>query len=187
MATSPKLYARLPHAYGIATDAHEHLQLIISAESEANEKAWEYVYGAILHQGTPFPAAVPFLADLIEFVQTHPDHPAAPEIAEFIAGIAEAITGARMTMGALRLSAPSDFEERLFALAWQEADDENDFWDAALSWTLLHCAQQIPQAILALQIVKDQTDYMASKSAVEALDELDAATAVLNGQDLETN
>jgi len=90
-------------------------------------------------------------------------------------------------MGALRLSAPSDFEERLFALAWQEADDENDFWDAALSWTLLHCAQQIPQAILALQIVKDQTDYMASKSAVEALDELDAATAVLNGQDLETN
>jgi hypothetical protein len=118
---------------------------------------------------------------------THPDHPAAPEIAEFIAGIAEAIAGARMTMGALRLSVPSDFEERLFALAWQEADDGNDFWDAALGWTLLNCAQQIPQAILALQIAKDQTDYMASKAAVEALDELDAATAVLDEQDLETN
>ncbi|WP_019010855.1 hypothetical protein [Deinococcus aquatilis] len=101
------------------------------------------------------------------------------EIAQFIAGIAQALKDAALTMDILRLNVPGDIDEQLRALA--EAEGE-EFWDAALCWTLLHCAEQVPQARAALQPLKAHLDDAVSRAAVEALDDLAAAEAVLNGR-----
>lgn len=54
-------WARLFHAYGVASDTPGHLRGLVSADDAAFDAGLDHLYGAVLHQGTVYPATVPAL------------------------------------------------------------------------------------------------------------------------------
>ncbi|MFI2487684.1 hypothetical protein ACH47X_12275 [Promicromonospora kroppenstedtii] len=65
MTTTPLVdevdWARLFHAYGVASDTPGHLRGLVSADDAAFEAGLDHLYGAVLHQGTVYPATAPAL------------------------------------------------------------------------------------------------------------------------------
>lgn len=49
-------WSRLFHAYAAATDTPAHLRALLSGNEQEREDALEHLYGAVLHQGTVYPA-----------------------------------------------------------------------------------------------------------------------------------
>lgn len=66
-------WSRTFHVYGLGTDAPGHLTALLSDDEGARSKALGYLYGALLHQDTLYPATVP----AARFVAAVLDHPAA--------------------------------------------------------------------------------------------------------------
>lgn len=61
-------WSRAFHAYGPGTDAPEHLTALLSEDEGQRSKALDYLYSALLHQGTVYPATPPavlYAADLL--------------------------------------------------------------------------------------------------------------------------
>ncbi|GAB3165090.1 hypothetical protein GCM10027059_22260 [Myceligenerans halotolerans] len=54
-------WARLSHAYGIATDTPENLHALVRDDNADFAYALDFLYGAVLHQGTVYPATGPSL------------------------------------------------------------------------------------------------------------------------------
>ena len=54
-------WARLFHAYGVASDTPGHLRGLTSADDAAFDAGLDHLYGAVLHQGTVYPATAPAL------------------------------------------------------------------------------------------------------------------------------
>jgi hypothetical protein len=54
-------WSRLFHAYGVASDTARHLQGLLSDDDAAFDAALDHLHGAVLHQGTVYPATVPSL------------------------------------------------------------------------------------------------------------------------------
>ncbi len=55
----------LRHAYGPASDAPAHLLALVSGDSEKCSRAVAYFHTAMLHQGSVYPAALPFIKILV--------------------------------------------------------------------------------------------------------------------------
>lgn len=80
-------WSRTFHAYGLGTDVPGHLTALLSEDAGARSKALGYLYSALLHQGTFYPATVP----AVRFAAALLDHPAAdPRTAGPSAGTPEA-------------------------------------------------------------------------------------------------
>lgn len=54
-------WSRLFHAYGVASDTQRHLHALVSDDDAAFDEALDHLFGAVLHQGTVYPATVPSL------------------------------------------------------------------------------------------------------------------------------
>jgi hypothetical protein len=54
-------WSRLFHAYGVASDTARHLPGLVSDDDTAFDEALDHLHGAVLHQGTVYPATVPSL------------------------------------------------------------------------------------------------------------------------------
>ncbi|MFD7307281.1 hypothetical protein [Promicromonospora sp. NPDC059942] len=54
-------WSRLFHAYGVAADTSRHLQGLVSDDDAAFADGLDHLHGAVLHQGTVYPATVPSL------------------------------------------------------------------------------------------------------------------------------
>lgn len=54
-------WSRLFHAYGVASDTSRHLRALVSDDEAAFGAAVDHLFGAVLHQGTVYPATVPAL------------------------------------------------------------------------------------------------------------------------------
>jgi hypothetical protein len=54
-------WSRLFHAYGVASDTARHLPGLVSDDDAAFDEALDHLHGAVLHQGTVYPATVPSL------------------------------------------------------------------------------------------------------------------------------
>ena len=54
-------WSRLFHAYGVASDTSPHLHALVSDDDAAFGAAVDHLFGAVLHQGTVYPATVPSL------------------------------------------------------------------------------------------------------------------------------
>ncbi|WP_020015492.1 hypothetical protein [Promicromonospora sukumoe] len=65
MTTTPLVdevdWARLFHAYGVTSDTPGHLRGLVSADDAAFGAGLDHLYGAVLHQGTVYPATAPAL------------------------------------------------------------------------------------------------------------------------------
>lgn len=54
-------WSRSFHAYGVASDTSRHLHALVSDDDAAFGAAVDHLFGAVLHQGTVYPATVPSL------------------------------------------------------------------------------------------------------------------------------
>ncbi|MGI5191657.1 hypothetical protein ACQEVI_26185 [Promicromonospora sp. CA-289599] len=54
-------WSRLFHAYGVASDTAQHLQGLLSDDDAAFGEGLDHLHGAVLHQGTVYPATAPSL------------------------------------------------------------------------------------------------------------------------------
>lgn len=54
-------WSRLSHAYAVADDTPEHLRALVREDDDAYAAALDHLYGAVLHQGTVYPATGPAL------------------------------------------------------------------------------------------------------------------------------
>src|SRR3569833_377856 len=89
-------WSRISHAYGPATDAPAKLRAFLYGDADAREASMQYLWGSILHQGTPCHATplvalgiVGFLADeRIDEVPSTRVH-----LIEFLASVAQVIVG----------------------------------------------------------------------------------------------
>ncbi|MFD6138785.1 hypothetical protein [Promicromonospora sp. NPDC060271] len=54
-------WSRLFHAYGVTSDTPRHLHALVSDDEAAFGNALDHLHGAVLHQGTVYPATVPAL------------------------------------------------------------------------------------------------------------------------------
>lgn len=62
-------WSALHHAYGPADDVPELLRALLSTDDEIRGRAWEALYGNVVHQGTVWeatPHVVPFLIEILE-------------------------------------------------------------------------------------------------------------------------
>jgi hypothetical protein len=58
MASQPH-WSDLYHAYGVATDTPRHLAALVDQDVQAREAALVHLFGAVIHQGTPWSATAP--------------------------------------------------------------------------------------------------------------------------------
>lgn len=54
-------WSRMFHAYGVASDTSRHLRALVSDDDAAFGAAVDHLFGAVLHQGTVYPATAPAL------------------------------------------------------------------------------------------------------------------------------
>ena len=62
-------WSALHHAYGPADDVPELLRALLSTDDEIRRRAWDALYGNVVHQGTVWevtPHVVPFLIEILE-------------------------------------------------------------------------------------------------------------------------
>jgi hypothetical protein len=61
-------WTELHHAYGTAEDVPAHLHAIEFGDEEAQTEAFDFLYGAVLHQGTIYPATTRVVEHLIDLL-----------------------------------------------------------------------------------------------------------------------
>jgi hypothetical protein len=80
-------WAALDHAYGPADDVPDLLRALLSEDEEARRRAWQTLYGNVIHQGTVWevtPHVVPFLIEMLEG-----DAPEPARVLRYLAALAE--------------------------------------------------------------------------------------------------
>ncbi len=83
----------LAHAYHGAWEAPEKLKVFLAPDSseESLDKAVDWLWGSILHQGSIYSASIPVLWILIDLIATKPEHPAAASILYAVQTIANSL------------------------------------------------------------------------------------------------
>ncbi|WP_406264186.1 hypothetical protein OH779_13780 [Actinacidiphila glaucinigra] len=129
-------WARLFHAYGAATDTPRHLAALRAGRESEVAAALEHLNGAIVHQGTPWPATPPAVRQVAELLAG--EHPAGARSAllGFLRYAAEAAPGPAEAEECRARAFPADgaaidaWEE-----AWANADEEEQeaLWDGEMA------------------------------------------------------
>ncbi|CAM2847215.1 HEAT repeat-containing protein [Prescottella defluvii] len=150
-------WARLFHAYAVATDTPAHLAALVGADETAFSTAMEHLYSAVLHQGTIYPATVPAVAaaaQAVSFWSGDADPRTAsvrlPALVDFLEAAGESLTlaGELFEDGVVP---PSAEEEREFfeALASDDEEESAEAWESPVAGVLM---------ALAVPALREQTD-----------------------------
>ncbi|WP_432994900.1 hypothetical protein [Dactylosporangium sp. CA-233914] len=117
-------YAKLLHAYGRATDTPGHLAALAGGDAAARQAAFSHLWGAIIHQGTPWTATAP-VAVVVAGLVGDPRLAAGDRanLLNFLAAVAEA---GRSFGGDLGQLAPPDGYDVDAALAEVLADPDDE-------------------------------------------------------------
>ncbi|SDE47214.1 hypothetical protein [Rhodococcus tukisamuensis] len=141
---------RLFHAYAVATDTPAHLDALVAADETAFSTAMEHLYGAVLHQGTIYPATAPAVAAVaqsVSFWSADADRKTAsarlPALVDFLDAAGDSLT----LVGELfadegEVVSPSDEEEREFfeALASDDEEESEEAWASPVAGVLMALA-----------------------------------------------
>ncbi|KOX15409.1 hypothetical protein [Nocardiopsis sp. NRRL B-16309] len=183
------------HAYGVSGDAPGRLSGLLADDPDTLTRSLDYLYSAMLHQGTLYPATVPtvlFVAGLLERPDTGRPHPEAGAGREplraallgFLRDTAEsaAIPGTDAELAERARLSPSERDRVLGAI---RADDEQ-VWEEpaleALTWqAVVDLRAAAPVLRDAVQPLLTCPDALLRSRAVEAA----AAVAALGGLDLD--
>ncbi|GAB2640621.1 hypothetical protein ABI214_00060 [Prescottella soli] len=143
-------WARLFHAYGVAMDTPAHLEALVGADATAFSTAMEHLYGAVLHQGTIYPATGPAIAAVaraVSFWSGDADQKTAsarlPVLVEFLDAAGDSLTLAgKLLASEGEIVPPSGEEEReLFeALASDDEEESEEAWASPVAGALMALA-----------------------------------------------
>ncbi|WP_304454553.1 hypothetical protein [Nocardiopsis sp. YSL2] len=183
------------HAYGASGDAPGRLSGLLADDPDTLTRSLDYLYSAMLHQGTLFPATVPtvlFVAGLLERPgagRPHPDAGAGPEplraaLLGFLRDTAESAAAGRTRAGRAeraRLS-PAERERALGAIGAEDGGVGQEAAREALTrQAVLDLRAAAPVLRDAVQPLLTCPDALLRSRAVEAA----AAVAALGGLDLD--
>lgn len=141
---------RLFHAYAVAMDTPAHLAALVAADETAFSTAMEHLYGAVLHQGTVYPATAPAVAAVaqaVSFWSADADRETASTRLPALVGFLDA-AGDSLTLAGQLLEVegevvpPSDEEAREFfdALASDDEDVSEEAWASPVADVLMALA-----------------------------------------------
>lgn len=130
-------WSRLFHAYGVASDTSRHLHDLVSDDDAAFDKALDHLHGAVLHQGTVYPATVPSLRVVAGMLhdpalRRHDEHGRSrlASLLEWIDAVGDSASWHEATR-ASDAAEPTDEEIDAFYRAM--AEDEDSVWDSELN------------------------------------------------------
>lgn len=141
---------RLFHAYAVATDTPAHLEALVGADGTAFSAAIEHLDGAVLHQGTIYPATAPAVAVVAQAVSfwsggTDPETAAArlPALVNFLDAAGDSLTLAgELFADEDEVVPPSDEEAREFfeVLASDDEEELEEAWESPVAGVLMTLA-----------------------------------------------
>jgi hypothetical protein len=76
----------LHHAYGPADDVPIHLRLLLSPDKEVEWSGWQFLYEAVLHQGSVYPATVAIIPILLQML-AHGEPPSRDNVMSYFLSI----------------------------------------------------------------------------------------------------
>lgn len=140
-------WSRLHHAYGRATDTPGHLRALLREDRESRKQAMSHLWGAIIHQGTPWTATGPValvVAGLLADERIDRGEPVRANLLSFLVSVAEAPEHAGLSIEELESMAAVDIQPFL-----DSGDDEALYGneDAANSFyarAILGCIRVAP-------------------------------------------
>lgn len=164
---------RLLHAYGLATDAPAHLEALTGTDGDAIAKASYYLYSAIIHQGTPWPATGPVVAYVCSLVERDAlSVTAGPAVLGFLDEVLDAVELGKAEGGVEWLQAqvaasPFDLDsamEELRQLSEEEVEDaiealfgEDDFANLVMYSAFLGILDQEPAIRAAREVLTESS------------------------------
>ncbi|MCL2532875.1 MAG: hypothetical protein FWE39_01815 [Nocardiaceae bacterium] len=141
---------RLFHAYGVATDTPAHTEALMGVDETAFSNAMEHLYGAVLHQGTIYPATAPAVsavAQAVSFWSGNVDQKTAsarvPALVGFLDAAGESLALAEEMLADQSEDAPpSNEEEREFfeALSSDDEEEAEEAWESPVPDVLMALA-----------------------------------------------
>ncbi|HWS90514.1 MAG TPA: hypothetical protein VN282_26335 [Pyrinomonadaceae bacterium] len=150
-------WSRLHHAYGRATDTPGHLRALLKEDAEGRKQAFDHLWSAIIHQGTPWTATGPvalFIAGLLrDETRARRVGPIRADLFEFLLGVAH-LAGLWEEEAAELERTEASHGQDLDALI--DAGDDETLYDgttgeAAYARALLGCVRAAP-ALMAVML-----------------------------------
>ncbi|MER7277313.1 hypothetical protein ABT369_22995 [Dactylosporangium sp. NPDC000244] len=163
-------YGMLLHAYGRAEDTPGHLAALTGGDEAARGAAMQHLWGAIIHQGTPWIATPPAAATVAELLPDVPDPALRANLLNFLAAVAEA---AQPTLDLTEFAAWEDVEAAVNA-AIEEDDDEAIYGDellgnAVYARAIAGCREAVPAILAAAQAALSDPDPGVRAAAGHAI------------------
>jgi len=149
-------WSRLHHAYGRATDTPGHLRALLEEEAERRKKAFDHLWSAIIHQGTPWTATGPvalFIAGLLgDETLARRVRPIRADLFEFLLSVAH-LAGLWEEEAAALERTEADHGHDLDALI--DAGDDDALYDestgeAFYARALLGCVRAAPALVAVM-------------------------------------
>lgn len=183
-------WSEVCHAYGSASDTPRHLANLLSREDEAHAAALDYLWGAVLHQGTVYsatgPAALAIASMLADprldsavtrrLAEAVPAQPLRASLLDFLAAVGESCRFDLSAEHLEKMAAPRDNYVEQIATALQKGT-WSDEWpnsstqvamDAIAARSILGCRRVLPNLFLAVVPHLDDTDPQVRLSAINA-------------------
>lgn len=191
-------WTRTFHAYGSGADTPAHLALLLDGDAEGRTRALGHLYGALVHQGTVYPATVPaalFVAGILgrpalDAPTAHAFGDAAPAplrrvLLGFLTDAAEgALPGATGEAATAGPPAPAELDRVYAALGSDDEDEAVQVWEEPVVDALMRGAcddmrAAAPALYASVHPCLTHADPGTRMRAVEAA----TAAAVLGGLD----
>ncbi|WP_433087966.1 hypothetical protein ACQP1P_18755 [Dactylosporangium sp. CA-052675] len=163
-------YGMLLHAYSRAEDTPGHLAALTGDDEAARGAAMRHLWGAVIHQGTPWIATPPAAATVAEILPGVPDPALRANLLNFLAAVAEAAQPALDLTG---FAAWEDVEAAVTA-AIEEDDDEAIYGDellgnAVYARAIAGCRAVVPAILAAAQAALSDPDPGVRAAAGHAI------------------
>lgn len=130
-------WSHLFHAYGVATDTPGYLRSLATDDTDAQEVALDHLIGAVLHQGTVYPATAPVLRIVSALVGReelrHRRHDGTPMLAGVLMWIDAVGESAGWHEAGDEPEAPTPTEEEIADCYRRMTDGDDDVWESEVN------------------------------------------------------
>jgi hypothetical protein len=187
-------WSDLYHAYGVATDTPRHLAALVRGDHQARAAALEHLFGAVIHQGTPWSATAPVALSVAGLLADphldrpargrraatadHGDRPTRAALLDFLALVGEAadydVPEAELVAAAYPADRIDDVDRAVAAIlvGSDEPWDDETVVSALDARAVLDCRRVAPDLFNPVLAQLDHADPGVRMSAANALREL---------------
>ncbi|WP_426503410.1 hypothetical protein ACPPVO_38035 [Dactylosporangium sp. McL0621] len=157
-------YGMLLHAYGRALDTPAHLTALTGTDPDALHAAQQHLWGAIIHQGTPWTATPPAALAVAALLGGVPDPAVRANLLNFLTAVAHA---AQPSLDLTGFVEPPDADARLAAAL--EADDDETIYgelgDTVYTRAIAGCRSVVPALLTTARAALADADATVRAAA----------------------